>query len=42
MPQLNVTSSMPDYDFETEGRVVLSLLTAPDVFREGVRRMLAL
>lgn len=30
------------YDFETEGRVVLSLLTAPDVFREGVRRMLAL
>lgn len=27
------------YDFETEGRVVLSLLTQPGVFREGVGRM---
>lgn len=29
------------YDFETEGRVVLSLLTEPDVFREGVSRLLS-
>lgn len=30
------------YDFETEGRLVLSLLTPPDVFREGVSRILSL
>jgi alanine-synthesizing transaminase len=29
------------YDFETEAFVVVSLLTAPEVFREGMSRMLA-
>jgi hypothetical protein len=27
------------YDFETEAYLVLSLLTAPEIFREGVRRL---
>ena len=29
------------YDFETEAFLVLSLLTPPDVFREGVGKVLA-
>jgi len=29
------------YDFESEAFLVLSLLTAPDTFREGCRRLLA-
>ncbi len=29
------------FDFEAEGFLIVSLLTPPDVFREGVRRMLA-
>jgi aspartate/methionine/tyrosine aminotransferase len=28
------------YDFENPGCIVLSLLTAPDIFREGIRRLL--
>jgi aspartate/methionine/tyrosine aminotransferase len=28
------------YDFENPGYIVLSLLTAPDIFREGIRRLL--
>ncbi len=28
------------YDFENSGCIVLSLLTAPDIFREGIRRLL--
>jgi len=28
------------YDFETEAFLVLSLLTEPEIFREGVRRLL--
>ena len=27
------------YDFESSGYIVLSLLTAPEVFREGMRRL---
>ena len=27
------------YDFENPGIIVLSLLTAPEIFREGVRRL---
>jgi aspartate/methionine/tyrosine aminotransferase len=30
------------YDFETEPFLVLSLLTAPEVFREGVSRLVDL
>jgi aspartate/methionine/tyrosine aminotransferase len=29
------------YDFETEAYLVVSLLTAPDIFREGLRRLVA-
>jgi alanine-synthesizing transaminase len=27
------------YDFENPGYIVLSLLTAPEIFREGIRRL---
>lgn len=30
------------YDFPTDGHLVLSLITAPDILREGVRRLLPL
>jgi aspartate/methionine/tyrosine aminotransferase len=30
------------YDFPSEGHLVLSLITEPDVFREGVSRLLRL
>jgi aspartate/methionine/tyrosine aminotransferase len=29
------------YDFETEAYLVVSLLTAPDIFREGLPRLVA-
>jgi hypothetical protein len=29
------------YDFESEAYLVVSLLTAPDVFREGLTRIVA-
>ena len=29
------------YDFESEAYLVLSLLTPPDTFREGIRRLIA-
>ena len=29
------------YDFESEAYLVVSLLTAPDVFREGLARLVA-
>jgi hypothetical protein len=28
------------FDFETEGHVVVSLLTAPDIFENGIARLL--
>ena len=29
------------YDFETEAYLVVSLLTAPEIFREGLTRLVA-
>jgi aspartate/methionine/tyrosine aminotransferase len=29
------------YDFETEAYLIVSLLTAPDIFREGLRRLVS-